>query len=408
MSKRVLSKSAGKSGGETLAKRKPKLTPNQKAMKDAGTGVPKVGEVSKEINKVKKKIDTLYNKRIKKQADDNYKSYDPQSKVEKNLIAKKKRLEKKKDELNKKKKEISDKDKAKKDLAAKNKKTGGKGESQTQKNLRFKKKYDIQEGMGLDAETGGSRRAAQDVDQGKAGKVTATPGKNFVQSQINKARVSEAKQKVSLQGKVDRGTATESEKNKLKKLKKKDTEATRRQQSGQRGKVKLEKGDYVNTQTGEVITDPKSLSDLKGGRDLYVKDPTPPRMAAIKRNAEARGMTSSQRTNKGLRETSPVYNPKTGKKKYESPTKLSKTPKNETGNKGGTGRNRQNLNMGGLTKPTANQTGLKKLPTAVRNKMGYMYGGGMAKKPRKSMMDYRKGGLVIMIGQSKPMKKGKK
>ena len=58
MSKRVLSKSAGKSGGETLAKRKPKLTPNQKAMKDAGTGVPKVGEVSKEINKVKKKIDT--------------------------------------------------------------------------------------------------------------------------------------------------------------------------------------------------------------------------------------------------------------------------------------------------------------------------------------------------------------
>jgi len=24
------------------------------------------------------------------------------------------------------------------------------------------------------------------------------------------------------------------------------------------------------------------------------------------------------------------------------------------------------------------------------------------------MMDYRKGGLVIMIGQSKPMKKGKK
>lgn len=66
------------------------------------------------------------------------------------------------------------------------------------------------------------------------------------------------------------------------------------------------------------------------------------------------------------------------------------------------------FNMGGLTKPTANQTGLKKLPTAVRNKMGYMYGGGMPKKPRMSSMDYRKGGLVIMIGQSKPMKKGTK
>ena len=61
-------------------------------------------------------------------------------------------------------------------------------------------------------------------------------------------------------------------------------------------------------------------------------------------------------------------------------------------------------NMGGLTAPTANQTGLKKLPSSVRNKMGYMYGGGMAKKNMGSM-DYRKGGLVIMIGTAK---KGKK
>ena len=68
----------------------------------------------------------------------------------------------------------------------------------------------------------------------------------------------------------------------------------------------------------------------------------------------------------------------------------------------------QGKNKGGLIEPTANQTGLKKLPTSVRNKMGYMYGGGMPKKPRMSNMDYRKGGLVIMIGQAKPMKKGKK
>jgi len=68
----------------------------------------------------------------------------------------------------------------------------------------------------------------------------------------------------------------------------------------------------------------------------------------------------------------------------------------------------QGKNKGGLIEPTVNQTGLKKLPTSVRNKMGYMYGGGMSKKPRMSNMDYRKGGLVIMIGQAKPMKKGKK
>ena len=65
-------------------------------------------------------------------------------------------------------------------------------------------------------------------------------------------------------------------------------------------------------------------------------------------------------------------------------------------------------NMGGLAAPTAKQTGLKKLPLSVRNKMGYMYGGGMAKNKATSM-DYRKGGLVIMItGGNTKMKKGKK
>ena len=62
--------------------------------------------------------------------------------------------------------------------------------------------------------------------------------------------------------------------------------------------------------------------------------------------------------------------------------------------------------QGGLQMPTANQTGLKKLPTAVRNKMGYMYGGGMSKKPKMSSMDYRKGGMVL-IALNLMKKKGK-
>jgi len=45
---------------------------------------------------------------------------------------------------------------------------------------------------------------------------------------------------------------------------------------------------------------------------------------------------------------------------------------------------------GGLTKPSASQSGLKKLPTAVRNKMGYMKSGG---KVTKGHVDMRKGGL---------------
>ena len=55
--------------------------------------------------------------------------------------------------------------------------------------------------------------------------------------------------------------------------------------------------------------------------------------------------------------------------------------------------------------------GLSMLPTKVRNNMGFMYGGGMAKKPRMSNMDYRKankGLLVISIDMMKKKKKGKK
>jgi len=37
---------------------------------------------------------------------------------------------------------------------------------------------------------------------------------------------------------------------------------------------------------------------------------------------------------------------------------------------------------GGLKTPPKNAAGLKKLPSAVRNKMGYMKKGGMAKKAK--------------------------
>lgn len=65
--------------------------------------------------------------------------------------------------------------------------------------------------------------------------------------------------------------------------------------------------------------------------------------------------------------------------------------------------------------PTGNKgKGLAKLPTLVRNKMGFMYGGGMpmpSKKPRMSNTDYRKaskGMLIISIDMKKKKGKGKK
>ena len=56
---------------------------------------------------------------------------------------------------------------------------------------------------------------------------------------------------------------------------------------------------------------------------------------------------------------------------------------------------------GAMKKPAAGQTGLKKLPTAVRNKMGYMAKGGMMKKKgmakggamMKKKKGYARGGM---------------
>lgn len=56
---------------------------------------------------------------------------------------------------------------------------------------------------------------------------------------------------------------------------------------------------------------------------------------------------------------------------------------------------------GGLKMPGADQKGLKKLPKPVRNKMGYMYGGGMAKKMNRG------GYCGASNPAAKPMKKGK-
>lgn len=52
---------------------------------------------------------------------------------------------------------------------------------------------------------------------------------------------------------------------------------------------------------------------------------------------------------------------------------------------------KKDMKRGGVLKtPAANQTGLKKLPTAVRNKMGYMKRGGTM---RTGHADMRKGGM---------------
>ena len=62
-------------------------------------------------------------------------------------------------------------------------------------------------------------------------------------------------------------------------------------------------------------------------------------------------------------------------------------PERLKANKGGMMK-KKGYAAGGLKAPGANQTGLKKLPTEVRNQMGYMNKGGMPKKK-----GYAKGGM---------------
>ena len=67
---------------------------------------------------------------------------------------------------------------------------------------------------------------------------------------------------------------------------------------------------------------------------------------------------------------------------------------------------------GALKKPTADQKGLQKLPTKVRNDMGYMKAGGMTKGGMKGggMMNtkgYAKGGMSTKGGAKKTTGKSK-
>ena len=70
-----------------------------------------------------------------------------------------------------------------------------------------------------------------------------------------------------------------------------------------------------------------------------------------------------------------------GKQFVKQPKKIAEKTRKFRANEGGIAMK--------LKKPTDDQTGLKKLPTAVRNKMGYMNKGGMTKKK-----GYAKGGKV--------------
>jgi len=245
-------------------------------------------------------------------------------------------------------------------VRASNKETGKKGESQTQKDVRFKRKGKIagakdqpyEPSMDIATVSG---RTGTTVRGEKISVGDDVMGfSNFIKMQQSKSGLSIAKYKEKL--------------NQITRSK----EATQAQKDAAKKKLnRMEAKDEADfTTTGRKIS--QSLRGRKKKPDDF---------KIAQQEIEKYGVMN---------------------KEFEKLTK----PQQEALMRSAALKQKLGLQKGGLAMPKPNQTGLQKLPTAVRNKMGYMYGGGMAKKKRTGSMDYRKGGLVIMIGMGKP-KKGK-
>jgi len=239
----------------------------------------------------------------------------------------------------------------------------------------FKKKFKQVLASRVDKDTGGSQKTA-DLVGTKGEKVTVAKDRNFLEMSKTKGSKERAKLITRLEEKETKGTITKEEQKKLNRMIAADekVESDRKFKSGltQKGKPKKEKDKFMSalklaTEDGELGADYESL--------------LPNQKKKIEQAAIAF---------KKLKD-----------KKQESPERDAKQLVRN--------RMRIPMNKGGLKMPTADQVGLKKLPTPVRNKMGYMYGGGMMKKPRMSSMDYRKGGLLILAidMMKKKNKKGK-
>jgi hypothetical protein len=344
----------------------------QKIMKGAGTKVPKLGNITSEIKKAEKKGDKATVKKLKS--------------AKTKIINQKKKL--------------ADKDKAKKDLASKNKKTRSQKSLATEKGVKFGKKKtmvmakDRPFGKDLDYQTGvrgeaevkgrpGGRAAV--AETARAGKINigddAVGFDNFLELQKSKGIFKREKAMRALEKIIENGTATQKAEAKamLKKMKsaalKSDVEATRRMSGGQRGKAKPD--DFKDAQT---------MLEKTGEMGAAFERLTKNEQNRLIQSAKMKQML---------------------KKKKEMPSDEAKAKKKLAQRIMATNPRRNKAQGGmGLKMPTADQVGLKKLPTKVRNKMGYMYGGGMAKKPKMGNMDYRKGGLLLIAVDM--MKKGKK
>ena len=188
------------------------------------------------------------------------------------------------------------------------KKKGKKGKA-TQKGLRFRKDYVVEEGASKDPVTGGSVRAARAPDTGKVstgrGQKGATEGTATGSGwQASRGRQGRVKRKTQLRLKKERGTITAAEQTELtrltKSMAKSDAEATARQ-----GRKDV-KGQQRATEQGRKrrgiskTSDPDHMKQTGEIRKGY--KPTPREIQVAITNAESRNDKPRVRQLKALLE----------------------------------------------------------------------------------------------------------
>jgi len=189
----------------------------------------------------------------------------------------------------------------------------------TQKNVRFKKKYEIQEGAALDAETGRSVSAARDVESGKAGKVTRGKSSvnNFIKDQMAASPGMQArKRQDDAFYKAIREAETETDKKKLRAahqkirdkrdvIDEKQAESTARKISASsRGRKKPTRTDYVDPETGEIFGNVTKNQLEQAARNFRARNMTSAARrveAAMEEKAIQSGRTKAGETSVGAR-----------------------------------------------------------------------------------------------------------
>jgi hypothetical protein len=242
-------------------------------------------------------------------------------------------------------------------------------------------------------------RGTLDVEAGKAGKTTSgTKSMPSTKDQEtgNIGRVKRNKKVAQLETKVEKGDATKEERAELRKLNRmsavQDMGRSRRAAATASTKAREGKGISLAGEMGTIKVGAKTKlkdSDMMVGNTTngitkdgeIIGNPTDNQVATTIRNLDARQKLSAdaKRNLAKLKRMSKSDRQDAALRKMER--KMKDTGPDKTNRK---------FNKGSLVQPKASQTGLKKLPTTVRNKMGYMNRGGAVKS---GSTDMRKGGM---------------